>query len=282
MQPASTRFTLTSDARKRVIMSAREQRSGQLIITLQSTGNKLRDLGLPAETEGVTATHNVRIAQQKFSVHPSALSASNNQLHFNQVSGNGAKTDRYHVTNAIKSGRFAPLFAKRYSDLHDPVYDPKRGSNLVSIGDFDPKTFTAMVLCLIGARGTKFNARQHDMSIEQHNFEQFSVVLLSTFFVSTALSSSALFGFITIDPNHATNASERGILENVMNGFSPSDAISHFLTIRDMMRGEAIRTAMRSSPEVWRDPQVQKIAECRYFGSGRPSGKVFKAIRKFL
>jgi hypothetical protein len=127
---------------RRTLLSVREQNNGRLIVTVQGAGNKKRDLGIPSEQPGASPEHNVRISHQKFSVHPSTLSGENNQLHFHQILENGTKRDDYHVTNAIKSGRYALLFTKRYSDLRDSIYDLKKATNIRDLGVYDSECFT--------------------------------------------------------------------------------------------------------------------------------------------
>jgi hypothetical protein len=128
--PATSRFAVTVKGVPRAILAVREKDNGRLIVTLQGAGNKIRDLGMLPERPGFTPQHNVRIAHQKFSIHPSSQSATHNQLHFQQIFGDGQKKDRHHVTRAITLKRFAPLFIKRYSALSGPIYDLKRGSNV--------------------------------------------------------------------------------------------------------------------------------------------------------
>ncbi|WP_441255753.1 hypothetical protein [Tardiphaga sp. 285_C5_N1_2] len=279
--PASTRFAMTVSGKPRVFLSVREHVSGRLIVTMQGVGNKLRDAGSVPESTGSSVHHNVRIAQQKFSVHPSEESAEYNQLHFNQILATGEKKDAYHVTSALRSRRFAPLFVKRYSNLNSPVYDPKKASNVVDVSQYDSDYFTAIVFCLIAGKGVKFDHRQYDVDVYQRDFARFSIVLLSSFFCMRATDHSFVTGFVTIAPENATNEAERAILQQVMLGYSAEESLFQFNVHRDLLREEGIRTAERFAPQMENEPKFRKWAEGRYFKSGAMSNKIYKVMRRY-
>lgn len=278
--PASTRFTITVNGSQRVLLSVREQNNGRLIVTMQGAGNKTRDLGIPAQDAGLTDRHNVRIAHQKFSIHPSALSLTHNQLHFHQVSGDGTKLDGYHVTKAISSGRFAPLLMKRYSALLDPCYDLKKGSNAVNLGKYDVSWFNLILCVLVARNDCIFTEKSYDVSIAQHKFRDFRLILLTSFFIMPANDFSMVNGFLTVRPEEAENEEERKIRERIMEGWDAEEAISTFISLRDGLRDEGIATAMRFVPDVFKKtPRLVDMARCRYFRTGEYSNKVMKALK---
>ncbi|MGJ4920590.1 hypothetical protein ACQR0Y_08045 [Bradyrhizobium oligotrophicum] len=278
--PASTRFTVSHKANQRIVLSVREQNNGRLIITVQSTGNKFRDLGVPAQNEGITPRHNVRIAHQKFSIHPSAKSTEHNQLHFHQVFDDGVKEDRYHVTKAIKSGRFAPLFVRRYSSLRDTCYDLRRGGNIANVGEFDPDRFSMVLCVLVGQSDCMFRGRTYDISTFQRAFREFRIVILGSFFLLPATDFSMISGFMTLRPEDATSEEDRKFRERVMEGWDAQEAILAFSELRNRIRDEGIETAIRFVPEMFRQtPGLIEMARCRYFKSGEFNNKVIKALR---
>ncbi|MGY4437053.1 hypothetical protein ACVWWO_009530 [Bradyrhizobium sp. F1.13.1] len=224
--------------------------------------------------------HNVRIEHQKFSIHPSAESATHNQLHFHQILADGEKRDVYHVTNAISGNRFAPLFIKRYSNLRDPIYSLKQGGNAINLGSYDTGWFSLILCVLVAHTDRRFTARSHDISVLQHRFQNFSLILLWSFFVLPATNFSMLSGFMTLRPEDAADVRERVFRENLMSGWDDQDAISNFSLIRDGLRDEGIQTAMRFVPEAFeQNPSAVALAECRYFRSGEYTNKVIKALK---
>jgi hypothetical protein len=278
--PASTRFTMTVKSLPRILLSVREQNNGRLIVTIQGAGNKTRDLGIPAQAPGRTDRHNVRIAHQKFSMHPSTLSATHNQLHFHQISGDGKKRNEYHVTNAITSKRFAPLFIKRYSALKDPSYDLKKGNNVINLGNYDVSWFSLILCVLVAHKDCAFTEKSYDVSTAQQQFRDFRLVILWSFFTLPATDFSMVTGFATLRPEEALNDEDRKMRERLMAGLDAHEAISMFISLRDGIRDEGIATAQQFVPEAFaQNPETILIARCRYFRSGEYTNKVVKAIK---
>jgi hypothetical protein len=247
--PASSRFAVAVKGIPRTLLSVREQDSGRLIVTIQGAGNKLRDLGIPLDQQGTSTKHNVRIAHQKFSIHLSDGSLKHNQLHFHQVSANGEKKDGYHVTNAIGSGRFAPLFAKRYSDLQSSAYDLKKATNVTKLGAYDTNKFTLVACVFIAHRDRVFDLRAYDFSCVQVPYKCFRLVILVSFFLLVPHQSSMLIGASTLRPEEALNDEDRKFRESMMTGYDAQGAAQYFQSLREMMREEALGTALKAAPQ---------------------------------
>jgi len=260
-------------------MAVREKDNGRLIVTLQGAGNRFRDLGITPQQPG-TERHNLRIAHQKFSIHPSSQSATHNQLHFHQIFGDGQKGDQYHVTRAITSNKFAPLFIKRYSALSGPVYDLKRGPNVTNLGKYDVQWFTLILGALVARRDCVFNEKSHDLACLQFKYREFSLVILWCFFILPATDFSMITGFITLRPEDALNDEDRATRERVMAGWTAADAIGNFKALRDGLRDEGIASTQNFVPEAFKaNPEATAVAQSRYFRSGEYSNKVIKALK---
>jgi hypothetical protein len=282
-RPATTRFAVSAENNTRVLLSVREKNSGRLIVTTPGSGNLLRDPGIPGrDYPGYSPSHGVRIAHQKFSIHPSQLSQAHNQLHFSQILANGEKQDGYHVTQAIEDKKFAPLFIKRLSALRDPVYFLKKATNAVRLDTFDVNAFSMIIFVLIGPSGSKFLVRGVDFDVHQTHFRLFSIVLLWSYFILPSNDFSYIGGFLTIDPTIADNEHEKEMLESLMQGVEPQKGVEMYSTLRDLLREEALLTASRWVPDLFHTSSeaVFKLARLRYFRTGKYNNKVLRAIHK--
>lgn len=281
-EPATTRIAVTVENKRRMILAIRERNSGDLIVTTPGTGNKARDAGIPTKSPGRSPSHNVLITSQKFSIHTSDASATHNQLHFRQDVAQGEPLDFYHVTRAVKSGTFAPLFIKRLTALRDPVYDPKKATRVRTLDTFDNNKFNMVMFVLVGGPDSKFRARASDLNVTQLSFSRFGLTILWSYFLPASNDFSYMSTFMTIDPQHAGDAPEKAALERWMEGVDSNQALDLFLLLRSNLREEALVTAARWVPEFYEKEKAtfEKLARAPFFRTGHMTNKIRKALRK--
>jgi hypothetical protein len=169
---------------------------------------------------------------------------------------------------------------KRYSALKDPSYDLKNGGNVTNLGSYDVRWFSLILCALVARNDCVFTEKHYDISTAQHQFRDFRLVLLWSFFILPATDFSMLQGFVTLRPEEAINDKDRKIRERAMAGLDAHDAISTFISMRDELRDEGVTTAERFVPAVFsQTPGLVDMALCRYFRSGEYTNKVIKALK---
>src|SRR5215203_3847976 len=98
-QKPQTRFVIEIDGKLKRLLSIREASTGDLLITTHLAGLHNFERG------------NRRIKESRHSLHVSPASEGNT-VHGIVVHEDGSRLDRHLVTNAVRDGRFQPIYVR--------------------------------------------------------------------------------------------------------------------------------------------------------------------------
>jgi hypothetical protein len=276
---APVRLVVTVDRENRTFATIRERGNGDLIVTVQATGNSVRDLGLPGDEAGFSSDHGKLIIQQKISVHRSIKSADSNQMKLEQKFSDGSIKLIHHVTKAIASNKFAFLFSKRYSSLESENYHTKKDSIIHNIGVFQNKKFTMFSSFFVCSNDMKINIQCDDFDFYEINFEFFKIVVFYTYFLLVSNPSSMITYAETFKPEMALHPADRMFRESLMKGLGQDEVELSFRKQRIVAREEALATAAKMTPDLFRDGMLCIIARSRFFKKAIFKPKIIKSIK---
>jgi hypothetical protein len=259
---------INAGGKLRVLVTCEHKlKSGRLILNFRS-GGEIRKTEIPGSFGRDPKHDKATITDQKFSIHPRTKSGLYNQIHFTSVTSRGRR-DEYCLTAAIKKGdRFAPVAVKRCSSLVNSKYDLKGGELTQSLGDYDNSHFTLIFAVYVSAASCEFAAEHDDFNTIQHEFGDFRLVILWSFFKLAPELGSATIGVKTQDPTIVIDLEHQEANRMLIEGYSGEQAVGFFKHTRDLLRDEAIRTMGKSLTE----SQVA-LARARYYRDYRQTTK---------
>jgi hypothetical protein len=171
MPLARTIFAVEMQSGLRPLFSVLEKASGELIIPVNA-GQKFG----PDPSVGPT------ILEQRYSIHPSLRSADYTTIKLTTNLGDGRQITNAVVTDAVKkSTGFAMIFIRRMSNMDDSLHriseSDKAKASIQVIPGYDPENFTLIHGLLIGPPDLPFNSSNAKISVTQHFFKRFSIVI---------------------------------------------------------------------------------------------------------
>lgn len=236
------RLTIGVSDRPSVIASLGLQRDGSLTIRMR-TATFYRDPSDPSRD-------GAKIIEQRYSVHTSAKSAHGiNDIVQTIVLDNGERIRKRHVTKAIKqTNAFAHIYSRRCPNLSDDRYRlTKESGQNVSLGSYDPTSFSLIYSIFVGHKDRAFKDTTHNAV--QTIVGEFRVVALWCFFTMPSHWTSYLSHTTTVDPDtDGLPESLKTASEWMMAGFNESGCSQMFLFQLGKLRKEYLDTLRANHP----------------------------------
>jgi hypothetical protein len=183
MPSAPVRFIAFIDAKPRCVLSARELKSGDLLLDLRAK-QVAREPGVVMESRSADPNHGQDIIESRYSVHMSPKSTVANVIKLTHTLGNDTEITAVNYSSGIKhTNNFTPIYSRRCSDLRHASYDVDEVTKQdVVLGNWTLNAFTLVFAVFVGPSNRKFACPPHDdFQFQQVNFTEFSLVLLWSF-----------------------------------------------------------------------------------------------------
>jgi len=241
-------FCISVDGIPRRILSFTEMKGGDIYVRLFSG----TQIGVPPDQ--------IRILNDKYSVHPSRRSLEYNTIKKTLSLENGFKTTSAFLTNAIKSiGVFAHIFSCRMTDLKAPIYylDEKNSKNFTSLGNIDVSEKVLLISLVVTNPLTEFPDFIENGNATQLIIGEVKFIILRSYESCPALACAWTIGKITSAPeliedetaredarNHLKGVSLEQTLENV-NSYAEQLMENYFITLHNMTDDPQIRKEIK-------------------------------------
>jgi hypothetical protein len=223
-----------------------EKNSGELIIPVNA-GQKF----------GPDPSVGPPILEQRYSIHPSLRSADYTTIKLTTNLGDGRQITNAVVTDAVKkSTGFAMIFIRRMSNMDDSLHriseSDKAKASIQVIPGYDPENFTLIHGLLIGPPDLPFNSSNAKISVTQHFFKRFSIVIPAGLVPYPSNNTIDLAQVQTLRPELAETPDDEVMLRRFMAGKSPAVCERQFeFGVRYVMKYHLTQRL----PEL-RDPKV--------------------------
>lgn len=276
------RLVISKDGIPRKLLSARVNRTGDLIISLRPSPRFSSTPGNSPTAPRDAHLHGKRVIDQRYSIHPSRESLVINAIK-QTITLEGPKyLHTRHYTRALKAtNKFAPLFHKitgrldEKSDIHTDD-----GTPVTSLGSFSNSTLVFGTF--VSRRERQFFTNivdADDFSVAQAVLGEFRLVVFWSFFAMGPFSSAILRHSLTISDAECP-PELRETVDWLANGFGEAEVVTFFKRVRQSLRIDFLLTLERELPMVVTDssgrlmPRISEaFANLPFLKSGEIAGR---------
>jgi hypothetical protein len=227
------RFTIDVKGTPRSVLSLGLGKHGDVFMHLHSAAH-VTEAGVLVSSPSSLSYHGERIAEQRYSIHPSKESANFNTITHTLRLVTGQTIPSRQVTDAIKTKTFAPVYARRCPDLSEARYIAKRqAATTISLGSYDPKRFTLLHAVCVGSSAKQFNlGTPGNINVAQTTLGEVRIVVLWSFLCIPSHASGNIIHVLTGDPDAVEGENEKAMLKRLMKGNSARESAIFFRSIQ--------------------------------------------------
>lgn len=238
-------FAVVIDGTPRCVLSVIEKSSGDLILSLRSSG-LVREHGTPIQATATNplSMHGAGIFEHRISVHRSEKSVLKiSTIKLTSILESGEELTLVHYTSAVKKNMFALLYARRCSTLDDKEHDVSNTAQFISLGN-GHRMATLVFAVFVGPSDKRFaySTANCDFAFIQEKFSTFSIVIVYSFLAFPAHESGSLFHVQSVNVQSVPEQAEGSVLDE--NG-----CISQFIRLREHFQSE-LATVINKDPHV--------------------------------
>ena len=226
-----------------------------------------------------------RIANHKYSVHPSLETAEGNTLTNTILLTDGTAQKWHHFTRAIKvTDRFAPLFTRRFYDLSlSEAIKTKAGIETISLGSIQ-KGFTLLLGVLASSPSREFEGEGGSFSIIDTEFAAFRLTLIWTFLAIPSDHTGTGAHVFTERPENIEDKGDRARNQHTMDGYEEAESVENFFyTCNEFWEEQLLRLAQLAPvgpvPHFWETIFLNSL---EYFKEASRQSTQWQAYRQRL
>ena len=178
------------------------------------------------------------IRQHKYSIHPTKLDPSGNQIHHRIELDSGHKIDTYHFSKALQNNRFAYVSGIRSNDLshhsHDIGTSKKRE---IFIGLIDPSIFSLYFSIIVCGKENKEYFFEDTLNYNFIPFQFSNCIIIVIWSYGLVPTGSGRFEHtLTVKRGTEVDKTHRKVNKWHIAGFTKNAVIQHYIWHRENLR----------------------------------------------
>lgn len=245
---AKALFYVSVNNRPRRILRFKETVKGDIYVRLYSG----TQVGVPP--------NEIRILNDKYSVHPTLLNSELNMIKKTISLKNGFERTSVFFTNAIKSvGLCSNIFSCRMSNLQAQIYDLDQASlpGATSLGKLNVEEKVMILSLLVTNRSTEVPDFFKNADATQFTIGETKFVIIRQYQFGAALECAWTVGKFTFDPSQMEDEEAKKMAENRLKAGSLDAALeeiyiatemlmeNYFVTLHNLIEDEQIKQEIR-------------------------------------